>query len=185
MGRLTDALVHLDALETGGAAPAALRTSAQTLRDDIEPRVGRLVVRVRGEASDACTVEVEDHTLEASSLGEPIAVDPGPARVRLVCGRTIVDQVDVAIPEGGSSHVVLAAMPETVTVDPGALAGDPSAPAVPAAGSGDVTSEAWFWVVIGVAVAAVGAGTAAGVVIGTSPQPTQGNFGMPILEFGP
>lgn len=54
----------------------------------------------------------------------------------------------------------------------------------PASG-GDVTSEAWFWVVLAVLVAGAGAGVAAGVVVG-SEGPEDGSLGnvtLPLIVF--
>jgi hypothetical protein len=61
----------------------------------------------------------------------------------------------------------------------GAVSGDPIAP-LPAPG-GDVTSEAWFWVLLAVAVAGVGVGIGFGVNEGTR-GPEAGTLGVVVLR---
>jgi len=182
LGRLTEALQSLDALEAGGPTSSDVAEGAATLRRELVPRIGRLTVRVRGEAA-GCVVELDAVNLAPDSVGVALPTDPGTRRVRLVCGATIVDDVTVAVPEGGAAHVVLATAPAVVApVDEEALA-EPPRPEDD--GGSDVTSEPWFWVVIGIVAAGVVAGTTAGIVVAATPGPNSGDFGPGRLEFGP
>ncbi len=65
-------------------------------------------------------------------------------------------------------------------------AGDASAPAQPVETSGgDVTSEPWFWVVLGVVVVGAGVGVGVGVVVaGEGPENgSLGNATLPLMRF--
>ena len=55
--------------------------------------------------------------------------------------------------------------------------------ATPAQSGGDVTGEAWFWVVIGVLVAGAGVGIGVGVVLGGQ-GPENGSLGNVTLPLG-
>ncbi len=180
LGRLVEALRRLDEMGDPSAIPQDLRAQARELRDEIAPRIGRITVRVRGDAS-ACATEVGLRRLMPDEIGQPVAIDPGQSRVRLLCGQRLADEIEVTVPDGGAAHVVLAMEPApTPPIEAPAPTEDP---APLAHGGGDVTSEAWFWVVIGVVAAGAIAGGTAAAVLASQPSPTTGDFGPPVLRF--
>jgi hypothetical protein len=166
LGRLTEALEHLDG--DLSAAPAELRQQAHDLRVEIEPRVGRLVPRVR-EPDPSCVVIAGRRELPSTTL-EPIAFDPGSVTVRLVCSGVQADSVEVVVPEGGAAHVVLARAPgAAIDTTPPSTSG---------------SDDTWLWVGVGLGAAAlVGAAVAVGVVL-SQPSHATGDFDPPTLTFG-
>jgi len=180
LGRLVDALRRLDEMGDPAAIPQDLRGQARELREEIAPRIGRITVRVRGDAS-ACVTEVGLRRLTPEEIGQPVAIDPGQNRVRLLCGQRLADEIEVTVPDGGAAHVVLAMEPAPAAPVQAPAPTDVPPPATP--GGGDVTSEAWFWVVIGVVAAGAIAGGTAAAVLASQPSPTTGDFGPPVLRF--
>ncbi len=198
LGRLVEASDHLNHLEAGGRASAGIRRDASELRSHIEPRIGRIVVTVRGDSS-AATIRVRSRELPRESYGASVPTDPGPARVVLEVNGSLVDETEVAIPEGGVAHVVLAVpvageAPEQTEPQVTVTAPTPSEVAVSQAASEDdgprrerpadepsIVESPWFWGAIGGAVVI---GVVLTVVLASSsPDPTQGDFDMPVLEL--
>ncbi|MDQ3036846.1 MAG: hypothetical protein M3Y87_30915, partial [Myxococcota bacterium] len=159
---------------------------ARALRAELEPRIGRVLVQVRGAREDD-RISVDGRTLAPSELTQPIPVDPGTRVVTVSRDGAVIDRVEIAAPEGGVTHVVLSA-PATTTLErtsdavPLALAVDPGASSTPA---DDLT---WLWVLVGVGGAAVIAGVIAGAVVGSqAPGPSrEGDFmpGVIPIELG-
>ncbi len=167
LGRLTEALSHID--RDLSTAPPELRAQAAELRASIEPRIGRLVVRVRDLRPD-CEVRAGRRTITPGP--DPVAMDPGALTVQLFCGGEAIDETEVVVPEGGAAHVVLAApQPAQRPLDE-----------APRAGGGD--DGLWLGVGLGLGGAALVAGGIALAVVLAQPSTTRGDFDPPTLTFG-
>jgi len=98
-------------------------------------------------------------------------------RVRLICGDRIADEVEISVPEGGVAHVVLAPVPTAARgVAAESMSPTSSQPV-------DVTSEPWFWAVVGIGGAALIAGVTVGIVFAAQPSGSTGDFDVPTLRF--
>ncbi len=187
LGRLVEALEQLDALESGGHATPAVRSSAQRLRDEIAPRIGRLVVQLR-RGDPTMRVEIDNHPLDAAELDQPVLADPGTRHIALWRGDRELDAIDVVVAEGGVSHVVLTA-PDggpAPSVDP-ALAADPAPPleVAPPERSSDLAAQWWLWTIVGVVVVGAGVGIAVGVVASQPPEASvSGDFQPGVIRIG-
>lgn len=84
----------------------------------------------------------------------------------------------------GSSAEPLVVLVPARAVVVAATATPEEAPTAPA-GGGDVTGEAWFWIVIGVVVVGAGVGAGVGVALGSEgPQDgSLGNVTLPLVRF--
>jgi hypothetical protein len=172
MGRLVEALVEVDRVVADSSAGAEVHGAARQLRAEAEPRLGRLVVEVRGDA-EGTHVTIDGRPLPSESLGEPTPVDPGVRVARLMRGTEELDLAEVDIPEGGSTHMMLES-PARVLAAVGHEA--------PAAASDD----GWVWpVAIVAALVAAGAAVLIGFLVAdaSGPQPSMGDFLPAVLEF--
>lgn len=196
LARYVEALEQLDALENGERATALVRRQAAQIRADVEPRIGRIVVQVRGAGADHY-VTLDDRPLDPTRLADPIPVDPGTRHVALHAGDRVLERIEVVVPEGGAAHVVLsAAIASAVAAEPTPAGGIPS-PSLPEGATsvgGDrrdapSTSEPsvleswWLWTIVGVAVAA-GVGVGVGVAVADQPPGAsiRGDFFSGVLE---
>ena len=176
MGRLVEALEEVEAILEDPEADEEVQAASRTLQAELTPRLGRLSVTIRGDASGTL-VTVDGRPWE--SLGEPIAADPGIRVARLMRDTDELDVEEVDVPEGGAARVQLevpmptriAAPDLAVTEEPGAEGGD---------------DGLIIGLVVGAGVLAVGAAVLIGVLVGTSqggPSPRMGDFMPGVLEF--
>lgn len=189
-GHLVEASEHCLLVERDADAPDDVKALARTLREQITPRIGRLVIRVRGNRG-AADVEIDGKPVPEALIGVAAPANPGTHRVTLEVEGNVIDERRVEVPEGGTAGVELAARgsvaaPHEVAE---ASAGQETATAPIVAAEPDddgeessgIFASPWFW--IGVAVVAGGA--AAGVYFATraDPQGASGDFDPPRLEI--
>lgn len=165
---------------------ARYRRQAQQALAEVEPRLGRLIVRVEGVGEED-TILLDGVELARAALGVGVPVDPG--RRTLVVRRGDADRARevVTVAEGEEREVTLRAValrvPATAadrsSAPAAALRGDPE----PSAAGGDDSG-----VVIGIAVS-VGVLVAAGVAIGVglavdaASAAYVGNLGPGTIQF--
>jgi hypothetical protein len=189
------ALMHLErwveateafrAVQRDPSTAAVLRGDAERFIAEIEPRLGRITLRLVGPA-DEVVVVVDGHD-DTSFVGAPVPIDPGDHVVEarrdgevIAHATTHVDSgarvvVELTIPERPSEAA------ETPSVAPVLIAETPSVPPLPSDGGEpvhhtEIYEEWWFWTIIGVGVAA-GVGVTAGVVASTGTVPPMGTLG--------
>ncbi len=168
MGRLLEALDELANVLANREVQEDVRTMAQSLRTELEPRLGQLVVVVQN-AEDDTHVTVDGRALARERFGLPTPTDPGVRVARLMRGTAQLDLEEVDVPEGGLSRVVLEGVGSAVTIAPPAAAND----------------DALIWgLIAGGLVVAAALAITLGVVFGMGAnQPSMGDFSPPILEF--
>lgn len=163
LGRVTEALEEVARILAEPGASAEAREAATELRSELRARLGRLMVVVRGESSDA-HVTIDGRPLRPEALGAPAVVGAGVRVARLVRGADELDIAEVDVPAGGTAAVVL----EAPTVQR------------PTPGGDDWIAP----VVIVVAALLAGAAVITGVLIADAgPQPAVGDFLPAMLEF--
>jgi hypothetical protein len=148
-------------LPAGASAPfLAARSDAASDLQALTPRIPRLSVDTSRLPAGA-VIELDGEVVEASRLGQPLAVDPGAHELRARLGSREVARAAVRADEGGSHQVRL--VPRAATTPPP----KPSPKVVP---GGDTKPEAEGGsyvpgaVVLGFGVAALAAGVALRVV---------------------
>ncbi|MBZ0118993.1 MAG: hypothetical protein K8H88_18500, partial [Sandaracinaceae bacterium] len=155
--------------------------AAQRGLSEVEPRLGQLTVRLLGP-QDRLTLRLDELDWPLAVVGVAAPADPGPHVLHALRDDHEVARAEVRVPEGGAAQVELT-IPPLPAVTPGH--GRSGQPVVPPPG-GDVTGEAWFWILIGGGVAAVGAAVTILLVVmlsGTG-SPVAGNLMPGVLEFG-
>lgn len=178
MGRLVEALEEVDAILEDSEADEEVAAASRTLQAELTPRLGRLSVTIRGDASGTL-VTVDGRPWE--SLGEPIAADPGIRVARLMRDTEELDVEEVDVPEGGAARVQLE-VPIPTRIAAPELAVTPEEPEVEEGGDDGLV----IGLVVGAGVLAVGAAVLIGVLVGTSqggPSPSMGDFMPGVLEF--
>lgn len=172
VGRLREAIEHLERAIEAEDADDAVRSGAQERLAEVRRRIGHLRVDVNGEAGDAVvTVDGEPWP----DLGIFRLADPGIREVRLMLGAQVIGSEDADVPEGGEASV-------TLDVDPSAMTASPAEGAEDEGGGSDDGVIAG--VLIGVLVALAAGGVVAGFLIAdeTGPQPSMGDFDPPVLR---
>ncbi|AKF07743.1 hypothetical protein DB32_004892 [Sandaracinus amylolyticus] len=193
---LASALVHRGLLVEGSEAlqrvlrdpttPAELRSSAEAQHADIARRLGRLTVRVEGDASDV-RVRVGTRDLPSEAIGVAVPFDPGSHEAVAIRDGEDVARAQVEVGEGQAAEVVLdvPARAERVEAPRAALAVTPVETTEPSdRGGGDDT---WMWVgIVGGAVVAIGVGVTLAIVM-TTPSgeeaPSIGNAMPGVIEW--
>lgn len=167
MGRLVEALEEVERILATPEVPVDVSESALTLRSELEPRLGRLTVEVRGEASDA-HVTVDGRPWH--SLGVALRADPGIRVVRLLQEMTVLDLTEADVPEGGVAEVTL----EVPAARVDRLADRTAAPA---------SDDTWIWAVVipVIVLLAAGAVLTAVLVSEQGPSASTGDFMPPLL----
>lgn len=125
-----EALDQARACLRAAEADASLRNRAtilrvcEAVRAEVEPRVGRLEVRVLGDAPAGLVVRLGERALVPALFGVPMPVMPGAARVVAEAPGYVRFEREVAVAEGSL-------VPVEVSLTPEAPAAPPVAPAVP------------------------------------------------------
>lgn len=159
MGELAQAASILREITGRSGAPRELRDEARELLASIEPRIGRLTIRIAGD-EDRASISIDGDEVGLDRIGYPIAVDPGTHRVALRRGGEELSSREVHVPEGESREV-------TLSVDARARAGTLPEPQLDETmrlpeeqtrarqtANGEIVEQWWFWAAIG-AIAAV------------------------------
>ncbi len=152
----------------------ATRGQATTLLAEVEPRLGRLTIRVRGAADG--TVLLDGAPIAADRLASALRVAPRGYTVVLRRGAEDLVERSVTVEAGGAEEVTLAA-PAPVVPE---VALEPDEPA--AAGE-DLASQWWLWTIVAGGVVLIGTGVVIGVVVAEdgSVQPVAGNLDPGVL----
>ncbi len=152
-------------VEENGGAVSEIRLHH---RQRGERRAGTVVLRLGAEATAEGRLPLasEDTAYTAEYWIEAVAPSG------FVLGRRGSETEPLAI-------VIPASAPETIVV----RGADPVGPTQPQ--GGDVTSEAWFWALIGVVVVGAAAGVTVGVVLGGqgAQDGSLGNINLPLVAF--
>jgi hypothetical protein len=125
-----EALDQARACLRAAEADASLRNRAtilrvcEAVRAEVEPRVGRLEVRVLGDAPAGLAVRLGDRALVPALFGVPMPVMPGAARVVAEAPGYLRFEREVAVAEGSL-------VPVEVSLTPEAPAAPPALPVVP------------------------------------------------------
>ncbi len=126
LGRLVEAAEELRTVLRETRPDDRARASAEELLEQVEPRIGRLLIRIAGDPVGA-QVTLDGRPMSAARIGFASPVDPGRHRVVLSAGGRETSR-EVVVGEGGSIEVELALVLPTPS---------PTSPPVPAAGSGE------------------------------------------------
>jgi hypothetical protein len=166
MGRLLEALEESARVLEDESADQQVRNAAGALSASIRPRLGLLVVEVRGDAADT-QVTVDGRPLLPEQIGVALPSDPGVRIARLLRGAIELDMAEVDVPRGRQAHVLVEA--------------PASAASVPESGWDD----GWTWAI---AISSVVVVAAAAIVIGFAVADpmlngSSGDFGPPTLEI--
>jgi len=188
---LTEASELLHGVLRRDDAPASVRDPARALLAEIEPRLSKLTVEVRG-VSERDTIALDGRTLRRAELGVPLPIDPGVHSVVATRdGKRLVSD-SVRVSEGRTGRVVLD-LPDTVPdLTPATAIAAPVEPAPvydeqpwseERADSGGASWLIWT----GVGVAVVGAAVVAVVLIRNNSKseteaPFAGDFDPPSLR---
>lgn len=180
--RLAEAARHLGDAIADPELDRRTRRHAERILRDLEPRLARLTVRLTGdEAGIEMTLDGEPLGLER--IGQPIPVDPGTRRVVASRGGAVISSESVTLAEGAEEEVTLELAMRPIELDAELARPVEDEPA----GGGDVTSEAWFWAVIGGAVLLVAGAIVIGIVVAEdgNVSPFSGNLTPGFLEVSP
>jgi hypothetical protein len=180
-----------------------IKSGAQLELGRVQPRIGKLNIAVRGELGSG-KVSLDEHVLDAAALGVLIPMNPGRHTVVLSDASTVVQRVEISVPEAGEERVELT-VPEKVASAPLPTASEaartlatpqPSAPIVsgpgrPADRAGDTTvwESPWLWAGVGGA-AAVTVAVLVLLSVGnsnsaqTADTPVRGNLGAGTIVIG-
>lgn len=190
------ALMHLErwveaseafrAVERDESASAELRAEATHYIAEIAPRLGRVTIRTTGpRAGVTITMNGNDNT---ALLDVAVPSDPGDhlvearrdgavvasATVHVESGASVT--VELAIPEPAPVEEPVGSVAPVVAADPAPVAVLDSTPVEPAH-QPEVYEEWWFWTIVGVGVAGIGAGVTAGVLTSQGTVPPMGSLG--------
>jgi Flp pilus assembly protein TadD len=165
------------------SADRAVRADAQALLAEVEPRVGRLTIRVEG-STDGVELHLDDRVLTPEAIGVAAPADPGRHVLQALRGGVVVVTEEATVPPGGSAeiavHVPAAPPPPSevalapVDPDPGLPVRHRAPPDEPEP-SGGLLASPWFWI----AVAVVAAGSIATIVLlsPSDPSPVGADLG--------
>lgn len=165
---------------------ARYRRQAQQALAEVEPRLGRLVVRVEG-LEEGDTVVLDGVELARAAIGVGVPVDPGRRTLSLRRGDADRAREVVTVAEGEQREVTLRAValrvPATAadrtSAPAAALRGDPEADA---AGGDDTGVVIGITVAVGVLVAA-GVAVGVGLAVDAASAHYVGNLGPGAIQF--
>lgn len=165
---------------------ARYRRQAQQALAEVEPRLGRLIVRVEG-LEEADTVLLDGVELARAAIGVGVPVDPGRRTLAVRRGDADRAREVVTVAEGEQREVTLRAValrvPATAadrtSAPAAALRGDPEADA---AGGDDTGVVIGITVAVGVLVAA-GVAVGVGLAVDAASAHYVGNLGPGTIQF--
>lgn len=180
LGELVEAAEILHRVQRAPEVTGDLRAAVDVQLEAITPRIGRLRIRLDGDARDV-RVELDDEELSAAVLGIEVPTDPGLHVARAVRGGDEVARGQTQIAEGASGEILLT-IPERAAEIAIAMPTEPVRDA-PVSEQGDDT---WIWVGLGIGIAVAGAAAITAVVLlqpGASPEPIMGNTMPGVIEW--
>lgn len=177
VGRIVEASEIYRSLSRDASAPAALRTEASHAVTELEPRFGRILLRVTGSLDDV-SLTLDGAPVASSMANVAVPGDPGDHVIEAHRGDEVVATARVHVESGatGTTELVVPAAPrvEVASATDAARALDTPrivTVAVPTpVDHHEVYEEWWFWTILSVAV--VGAAVGIGVGVATSSPTT-------------
>lgn len=172
LGRLREAIEVLDAYlaETAGET-SELRAEATARREQAVASLAELTLAV---TPDTTTVRVDGASVEGRGASRVLSLDPGRHIVLGTAPGHTDAQIEVSL--RAAEHQQASLTLEALVVDDGGGEGDHDGEAA----QPGLEADPVFWVVVGVAALAVGAGVGLGVAFGTqsTPEPYPGSTGI-------
>lgn len=181
LGRDAEAAEELDVVLSGAETPEDLRGQAQSLLEQVEPRIGRLEVAAEGFESGV-TVSLDGEALGRERLARPLRVSAGSHVVTAEADGEEVGREEVLVEAGGSAAVVL--VPPRSDADQAIV--DAAAGGAEEGPEETPLIRDWrLWLGVGVGVAVVIAAVAVGVAVGTGgvEDPVAGNMDPGVLTW--
>lgn len=183
--RLVEASRALRGVIADPSASSEVVEAARALLEGVEPRIGQLTVRLRGDAARV-VVTLDDDPLPEGSIGIAVPVDPGERVVRVTRDGLPIARRVVNVVEGAPLHnLTIDVVPTPTEV----AVASPSGPnddrahlaANEHADSGGGTP--WGWI-IGGSVVAVGVAVVVAVLVASpsDPDPVRGNTDPPFVR---
>lgn len=162
LGELIRATELLRQLEAGEDVPQRVVRAAAERREAIEPRLGRLRVRVDGDR-EGVELRMDDSTLAWAMVGVPIPADPGAHRVVALRSEDVVAEAEATVAEGAEAEVALELPPAPPTPEEVAAAAELQQDPDPEPEIVEPPERSLWWVGVIVGVVAVGLGVGLGV----------------------
>lgn len=194
LGQLVRATELLRGVGRDPTADARVKQAAADLLAQVEPRVGRMTIRVTGDPAGVA-ISVDDEPFELAMLGVAVPIDPGTHRVVVRHGDETIGARELRVADGGSAEAVFDTAPapsaptpdETARLEADREASQPPvAPAAPERQpeSGGILSKWWFWTGALVIVAGATAGVVVATTSGGDPDPVRGSGSPPVIFVG-
>jgi len=104
--RLVEASELLRSVARNEEAPVQARRAAEQLLEQVEPRLGRLTVRLAGDPRDTQLL-LDERELSTEMVGVAIPVDPGTHHIAVRRGDAMVAEGQVNVAEGAAAEISL------------------------------------------------------------------------------
>jgi tetratricopeptide (TPR) repeat protein len=185
LGRYVEASEHWHRILRDPTASPQLRTLAESHLAEVEPRIGRLTVRVTGDPNKA-TIQVGRRTVTPAELGVPLPIDPGSYEVTATQSSQTVATQQVSVTAGGTAEVTLelsgSEYASNEALDRSLQPAGQSDTSRRARKDGAFYEQWWFWTAAGVVIV----GVTVGAVLLSSDKtegPIGGNASPPVLRW--
>lgn len=177
LDRLVEASRALRGVIADPSAASEVVEAARALLEGVEPRIGQLTVRLRGDTARV-VVTLDDEALPEGSIGIAVPVDPGERVVRVTRDGLPIARRVVNVAEGAPLHNLTIDVVPMPTQVAGASPNGPNADRAHLAANDNADSGGgtpWGWI-IGGSVVAVGVAVVVAVLVAPSdPDPVRGN----------
>ena len=181
LGELIRATELLRELENGEDVPARVARAATERREAIEPRLGRLRVRVDGEREEV-ELRMDGAELAWAMVDVPIPADPRTHRVEALRGDEVIADAEATVEEGGEAEVHLDLPAPPPTPEEVAAAAIVTEPEPEPVVEPPKRSLWWIGVVVGVVAVGLAVGLGVGLTRDGQADPIQGT--SPPVYFG-
>ena len=115
--RLVEASELLQKVRRDETAPAAARDAARALLDRVQPRLGRLTIRLDGDPSGV-TVWIDGREIPTQAIGVSMPVDPGRRTIRVRRGDDVVAERQLTVLSGAGAETRLEVPPAPPPPEP-------------------------------------------------------------------
>jgi len=185
LDRLVEASRALRGVIADPSAAPEVVEAARALLEGVEPRIGQLTVRLRGDTARV-VVTLDDEPLPEGSIGIAVPVDPGERVVRVTRDGLPIARRVVNVAEGAPLHnltIDVVPMPTEVAGTSPTGPDDDHARLAANENSDSGGGTPWGWI-IGGGVVAVGVAVVVGVLVATpsDPDPVRGNTDPAVLR---